>query len=258
VYQSFESPQNEVDKSQNISFDFYNKQYRRMPLLPVKGFDSHLRAKSNQEVVANRQDLRIANINAAQLLKAELCTTSTANINITINNSNSSLQMDYESSEISVKQDTVASSDEALSTSLTLPSKRKKDEIYDEIITTIEGDVKDDDDNLPSTSKDEDEDHVDSIRLWEAGFKERYYKQKFGVELPNKEFQNNLVKSYIEGLCWVLKYYYQGVPSWKWYYPYHYSPFASDFVDIGDIQVYFELGEPFKPFEQLMSVLPAH
>ncbi|CAG8748961.1 6023_t:CDS:2, partial [Funneliformis mosseae] len=90
--------------------------------------------------------------------------------------------------------------------------------------------------------------------LWEAGFKERYYKQKFGVELPNKEFQNN----YIEGLCWVLKYYFQGVPSWKWYYPYHYSPFASDFIDIGDIQVYFELGEPFKPFEQLMSVLPAH
>ncbi|CAG8741087.1 12168_t:CDS:2, partial [Funneliformis mosseae] len=134
-----------------------------MPLLPVKGFDSHLRAKSNQEVVANRQELRIANINAAQLLKAELCTTSTANINITINNSNSSLQMDYENSEISVKQDTVASSDETLSTSLTLPSKRKKDEIYDDIITTIEGDVKDDDDNLPSTSKDEDEDHVDSI-----------------------------------------------------------------------------------------------
>ncbi|CAI2178488.1 15228_t:CDS:10 [Funneliformis geosporum] len=273
VYQSFESPQNEIDKSQNISFDFiinnvavlYNftsltNKYNThilphlpigMPLLPVKGFDSHLRAKTNQEVVANRQELRIANINAAQLLKAELSSsdtaTSTTNINIKIDNSNSSLQMDCGSSEVSIKQDTVARSDETLLTSLTLPSKRKKDEIDDEIPTTIEGDVKDDDDNLSSTSKDKDEGHGDSIRLWEAGFKERYYKQKFGVELPNKEFQNN----YIEGLCW-------GVPSWKWYYPYHYSPFASDFVDIGDIQVNFELGEPFKPFEQLMSVLPAH
>ncbi len=26
-------------------------------------------------------------------------------------------------------------------------------------------------------------------RLWEAGFKQRYYEQKFGVELPDKEFQ---------------------------------------------------------------------
>ena len=33
------------------------------------------------------------------------------------------------------------------------------------------------------------------------------------------------------------------------------APFASDFVDLATIPLRFRLGEPLKPFEQLMSVL---
>jgi len=68
---------------------------------------------------------------------------------------------------------------------------------------------------------------------------------------------DSIVKSYVEGLCWVLEYYYQGTPSWQWYYPHHFSPFASDFLEMGKLDIKFEKGTPFKPYEQLMGVFPA-
>uniref|UniRef100_A0AAR2M6G2 5'-3' exoribonuclease n=1 Tax=Pygocentrus nattereri TaxID=42514 RepID=A0AAR2M6G2_PYGNA len=95
-------------------------------------------------------------------------------------------------------------------------------------------------------------------RLWEDGWKQRYYKNKFDVDETDEEFRKKVVKSYVEGLCWVLRYYYQGCASWKWYFPFHYAPFASDFKDIKDMFKDFEKGTmPFKPLEQLMGVFPA-
>lgn len=72
-----------------------------------------------------------------------------------------------------------------------------------------------------------------------------------------KGFRNNVAKAYVEGLAWVLRYYFQGCPSWTWYYPYHYAPFAADFVEIDKIDISFDKGKPSKPYEQLMGVLPA-
>lgn len=101
----------------------------------------------------------------------------------------------------------------------------------------------------------------DPIKFHEAGYNERYYKVKFHLmdKTPEEiaEFKRQVITHYIEGISWVLLYYYQGCPSWNWYYPYHYAPFAQDFTDLKDIKVKFDKGEPFRPFEQLMSVLPA-
>ncbi|KAI0900249.1 exoribonuclease 2 [Annulohypoxylon nitens] len=97
----------------------------------------------------------------------------------------------------------------------------------------------------------------DTVRLWEEGYADRYYEQKFHVDPKDIEFRHKVARAYVEGLAWVLRYYFQGCPSWEWFYPYHYAPFAADFVDIGKIEISFEKGRVAKPFEQLMSVQPA-
>ena len=40
------------------------------------------------------------------------------------------------------------------------------------------------------------------------------------------------------------------------FYPYHYAPFVSDIKDIATLHIEFELGTPFLPYQQLLSVLP--
>ncbi|KAJ7774239.1 exoribonuclease 2 [Mycena maculata] len=97
----------------------------------------------------------------------------------------------------------------------------------------------------------------DKVKLWEPGYKERYYQQKFPDDAGDMDaLKKRITIAYIEGLAWVLKYYYQGTPSWQWFYPYHFAPFAADFIDVKDMKIEFQIGTPFKPFEQLMGVFP--
>ncbi|GFP58182.1 5'-3' exoribonuclease 2 [Trichoderma asperellum] len=98
---------------------------------------------------------------------------------------------------------------------------------------------------------------IDNVRLWEDGYEDRYYQQKFHKDPQDIEFRHKVAQAYVEGLAWVLLYYFQGCPSWEWYYPYHYAPFAADFKDLSKMEIVFEKGRISRPFEQLMSVLPA-
>ncbi|KAL0940808.1 GTPase-activator protein for Ras-like GTPase [Colletotrichum truncatum] len=148
--------------------------------------------------------------------------------------------------------------DDSQSTSLDQKSvlgKRKADDELDQpapTLTTGTGPSM-----APATSSAAEEAAVDHVRMWEEGYADRYYEQKFHVDRKDVAFRQKVAKAYVEGLSWVLLYYFQGCPSWEWYYPYHYAPFAADFVDLDKMEVQFNKGRISRPFEQLMSVLPA-
>ncbi|KAL8514662.1 hypothetical protein ACS0TY_013665 [Phlomoides rotata] len=86
----------------------------------------------------------------------------------------------------------------------------------------------------------------DKVKLGETGWKERYYEEKFSAKSPEEReaVRRDVVLKYTEGLCWVMHYYYEGVCSWQW-------------KDLGQLNISFELGTPFKPFNQLLGVFPA-
>ena len=85
----------------------------------------------------------------------------------------------------------------------------------------------------------------------------KYYHEKLGVHKHDLAGRHKVVQSFIEGLHWVLEYYYRGVASWTWFFPYHYAPMISDMVNIEEFQVAFQQGQPFLPFQQLLGVLPS-
>lgn len=58
-------------------------------------------------------------------------------------------------------------------------------------------------------------------------WKDNYYRTKFGWGLDNKEEMKKLARNYVQGLQWVLFYYYRGIASWPWFFQYHYAPMIS-------------------------------
>ena len=104
--------------------------------------------------------------------------------------------------------------------------------------------------------------------------KRNYYQEKlkFDVkEAKGKIKLHQMLYRYLEGMQWVLYYYYRGAPHWRWYYPYHYAPMISD---LGTNIVKDFLGgnnqitsfktdtncnanpKPYTPFQQLLCIFP--
>ena len=87
-----------------------------------------------------------------------------------------------------------------------------------------------------------------------------YYRKKFGIQVDQPELLEAVRRAYCEALLWCIAYYYQGPPSWKWFYPFHYSPMISDLPGSNMIDVLnsitFDAGTPILPFQQLLSCLP--
>ena len=217
-----------------------------LPLFaPSKGVISKDVREITHEMAVNRGAIykaNLANKSAAAALKSQLLGQSskgdTESPPVTVNSTHDSSKLDNRPADIT-------------KSSL---GKRKAD-ILDENESMNRG--HNGMDNQKSSSADKDDPPPDNVRLWEIGYADRYYEQKFAVDPKDTAFRNKVARSYVEGLAWVLLYYFQGCPSWSWYYPYHYAPFAADFVDLDQMTIKFEKGMYFKPYEQLMAVLPA-
>jgi 5'-3' exoribonuclease 1 len=68
-----------------------------------------------------------------------------------------------------------------------------------------------------------DQKYEEKFQQW----KDKYYEGKFEWDRKNEAEMKKLCENYVQGLQWVLYYYYRGVVSWPWYYAYHYSPLIS-------------------------------
>ncbi|AET41653.1 chromatin-binding exonuclease XRN1 Ecym_8383 [Eremothecium cymbalariae DBVPG len=110
-----------------------------------------------------------------------------------------------------------------------------------------------------ATIVDDEEELEEKMEIYDDRFnqwKDAYYKEKLGFSYYDDEKLKEQTENYVEGLQWVLYYYYQGCPSWSWYYKYHYAPRISDIIKGINKKISFEKNRPFTPFQQLMSVLP--
>lgn len=100
----------------------------------------------------------------------------------------------------------------------------------------------------------------DEEDLFEMEFRQHkrdYYVNKLDYPQVTPEVLQEQAHGYVRAIQWNLHYYYHGVQSWNWFYPHHYSPYISDIKDFDSINMEFEMGKPFLPFQQLMSIMPS-
>eukprot|EP01117_Protostelium_nocturnum_P011824 TRINITY_DN4310_c0_g1_i1.p1 TRINITY_DN4310_c0_g1~~TRINITY_DN4310_c0_g1_i1.p1 ORF type:complete len:983 (-),score=344.11 TRINITY_DN4310_c0_g1_i1:6-2954(-) len=103
---------------------------------------------------------------------------------------------------------------------------------------------------------------ADPYKNW----KENYYGKYFPEDVTKEDFIPRLCTSYLLTLQWTLFYYRRGLCSWSWFYNYHHPPLFCDLANFLTShydefekiveETFKDPGVPFKPFEQLMAVLP--
>ncbi|KAI5949926.1 RAT1 [Candida jiufengensis] len=229
--------------------------------------DKRREENKKKRKLAEEQDKALKNVYLSQVSKGKDKAPVIADMNMPLMDTSGKAVEGYaelSNKDIVNNRDTItlagmANNDAAAALKKLIDSKKQLKEETPETSTASNTDVED---SPRKRTFEEAEEEGDNIRLHEPGYQKRYYEQKFHCKTDEEveRTRREVVKSYIEGISWVALYYYQACPSWTWFYPYHYAPFAADMTNLQELfpeGVKFKLGKPFKPYEQLMSVLPA-
>ncbi|KAI3387368.1 hypothetical protein SNEBB_004937, partial [Seison nebaliae] len=86
----------------------------------------------------------------------------------------------------------------------------------------------DDDESVTDTIDEEEENMLELEYKWFHEKRKKYYDEKFEIDFESHQILDLMITEYIKGINYVLHYYTIGVPSWTWYYPFHYSPWLID------------------------------
>ncbi len=103
------------------------------------------------------------------------------------------------------------------------------------------------------------------VLFGKEGWEDRYYRIKFGRPegVADGEFVKDVAHSFVDGMVWVLQYYFQGCLDWAWFYPYNYPPTSGSLANLIDWDNFHHriaargATKPFSPLQQLMAVLPS-
>ena len=115
-----------------------------------------------------------------------------------------------------------------------------------------EGELTEEDDEYDSTSDEDKQFHAEF-----KAHKRHYYMDKLEYNEVDGGVLRDQAEGYVRAIQWILHYYYSGVCSWSWFYPHHYAPYVSDIRNFASLDLKYDLGKPFLPYEQLLGVLPA-
>jgi 5'-3' exoribonuclease 1 len=87
---------------------------------------------------------------------------------------------------------------------------------------------------------------------------DEYRAEYLNTLFPDGVSEEQICHEYLEGMQWVLSYYTRGVTNWKWFFPYHYSPFAFHLAKhvLTFRNPRYSKTKANTPFQQLLSVLP--
>ena len=90
---------------------------------------------------------------------------------------------------------------------------------------------------------------------------ENYRSEYYQANVPgvkNEEDMERYCHEYLEGMQWVMTYYTQGVPNWRWRFRHHYAPFSSTLAEHVSTFSFsdYSPSSPTLPFVQLLGVLP--